>query len=115
MLAYTSRMDAELKTLLVALAEGQVKLAEGQGRHDELLVALADGQVKLEGTVAHLATATEGALTRLAERIDEFGERVSRGFTNGASTDRKLDDELHALDARVTKLERKKAGPPKRR
>ena len=136
MLAYTPRMDAELKTLLVALAEGQVKLAEGQGRmesavahlaegqgrHDELLAKLAEGQGRhderlgrMESAVAHLATATEAALTRLTERIDEFGERVTRGFTNGASADRKMDDAIHALDARVTKLEHAKPGPRKRR
>ena len=108
LLAYTSRMDAELKTLLVALAEGQVKLAEGQGRHDERLG-------RMESAITHLATATEAALTRLTDRIDEFGERVTRGFTNGASSDLKLDDAIHALDARVTKLERKDPGPKKRR
>ncbi len=126
-------LDSELKELLAALVTGQVK-------HDERLDRLAESQRQLDATVKHLATATEGALSRLTasqertdatvnrlgEKVDRFGEKVDRfgekvehltdrvdsftkvimeGFTSSASRDRHLEDDVRALEARVTKLE----------
>ena len=105
-------LDPELKALLSTLVTGQIKIAEGHER--------------LEATVKHLATTTETALSRLAEsqdrtdatvnrlgeKVDRFGERVDsftkvimEGFTGGVSRDRHIEDDLRALEARVTKLE----------
>jgi hypothetical protein len=101
-------VDPELKALLTALAEGQLKLAEGQRRTDAAVAHLATA------TEAAL-TATEEALTRLTDRIGGLSKAILEGFTNGADRDRKLDDALHVLDTRVTKLENKKPSPKKRR
>jgi hypothetical protein len=111
--AYLESMpiDPDLKAILTALADGQLKLEASVGK-------LADGQTRLEATVAHMATATESAfsrtdqaLERLTERIDSFRDTILKGFTNGADRDRKLEDDVRVLDARVTKLEGR--GPKK--
>ena len=92
--------DPELKVLLTALAEGQVKLADGQAK-------LSESLARTDAAVAHLATATEAALDRLAARVDDFGKRVIEGFTKGAGVDRNIEDEIHKLDVRVRDLERR--------
>jgi hypothetical protein len=48
-------MDPELKTLLSALMDGQIKLAEGQRRHDVLLEGLVAGQARHERLLEKLA------------------------------------------------------------
>ena len=109
-----------MKELLAALAQGQIKLAEGQVKLEATVsqlaqgqLRIAEGQVKLESTVAHLASATEGALTRLTERLDSFRDAILNGFTNGADRDRKLEDELRALEARIKRLEQKRHEAPR--
>ena len=59
-------MDPELKALLAALTEGQVKLAEGHAKMETAIVELA-ADVRTFG-----------------ERMDKYAEAVVRGFIAGA-------------------------------
>src|SRR2546429_463527 len=114
-------MDKETRTLLRALVDGQVKLAES---HAALETNLARSHAALETKLAksHAALAKEIAqshaqlakaqarteatvdrlghnLDRLASRLDDFRKDVYRGFTRSVARD-------HSLDRRVTTLER---------
>lgn len=80
-------MDPELKVLLAALVEGQVKLAESQAKTDATVQALAAEVRALGGTVR-----------QMSERMDRFAEAVMRGFTTGG-------EQQGALQARVERLE----------
>ncbi|MCC6811202.1 MAG: hypothetical protein IT381_27475 [Deltaproteobacteria bacterium] len=132
-------MDPELKTLLNALAEGQIKLAESQAvlvhgqkqmqkdmvevRRELVEVRRELVEVRKETTELRkdsnelrkeLRTeirAVKDATNRMSERLDWFGGQIVRGFTSGVSRD-------ESLDRRVTKLERELAAfkkrPPRR-
>jgi hypothetical protein len=80
-------MDPELKVVLAALVEGQVKLSDGQGAR------------------------TDAAVQRFSDRQDGSTMQVGRGFTRGISAERRLEDRVHAPDARVTNLERRSPPP----
>ena len=116
-------MDPELKTLLGALVEGQVKLAEGQAKTDASVARLVDGQAKTDASLARLAEGqakTDASLARLADqvgkltgevfrmgaRLDGFSEAVIRGFTDSAATDGEFRARFERLDARVSELEK---------
>ena len=96
-------MDPALRTLLKALVEGQVKLAEGQATME---VRLAEGQARLEKSQARMMD----KLTVVSERLDDFARAVIRGFTNGASRRSGLEQRVGRLERRLTRLE----GKPKR-
>ena len=102
-------LDPEMQALLSALAEGQLKLSEGQLKLSNHVDSLAKETRETKIVLAHFATATEAAIERLVERVDDFGRRVVVGSTNAAAVDRKLEDVVGALDARVKALERKNA------
>jgi chromosome segregation ATPase len=66
-------MDPELKQLLMALVDGQVKLAEGQAKTDTRMDALVQAQAKTEARIDALAQAqakTEARIEALAARMD---------------------------------------------
>ncbi|MBI4705189.1 MAG: hypothetical protein HY744_29120 [Deltaproteobacteria bacterium] len=115
-------MDPELKTLLAALVDGQVKLAEGQtklaermeashaklgARIDALTVridALAVAQNELTGDVGVLARAqerTERRLEQVIERLDRFGEQVMRGFTKAGEQHGEHEGRIGRLEQAV--------------
>ena len=81
-------MDPELKTLLMALAEGQVKL-------DERVGIMAN------------------ALAELGRRMDGYAQAVVKGFTAGAERNGKVERRLSAAETRLDRLE--KRGPPPRK
>ena len=125
-------MDPELKTLLNALAEGQIKLAEsqavlvhGQKQMQKDMVEVRRELVEVRKETTELRKdsnelrkelrteirAVKDATNRMSERLDWFGGQIVRGFTSGVSRD-------ESLDRRVTKLERELAAfkkrPPRR-
>src|SRR5207245_2540120 len=109
-----SRMDPELKALLTALAEGQIKLAEGQAAFardvkaalGELTLAQAHTQVAL--------TDLAGDVRTLGERMDKYAEAVVRGFTNGAERNGKLARRVEVVETRLDRIE-KRLPPPGRK
>lgn len=66
-------MDPELKTLLAALVEGQVNLAENQ---TELRKEMARGQDELRKEMARGHQKLQAAITLVTKRIDWFGHQV---------------------------------------
>ncbi len=100
-------MDAVEQTMIKALVDGQIKLAEWQAK-------LAEGQTKMEASIERLAegqTKMEASIERLAdkvsfmaERLDHFGEQVLRGFTQAAQRDGDLDQRVSKLEAEMETL-----------
>ena len=90
-------MDPELKTLIKALMDGQIKLAEGH--------------VETQASIRHLAETTEVSIASLAEkvsflseRLDSFGEKVVCGFTDSAQREGDLDRRVSKLESEVESL-----------
>ncbi len=112
-------MDPELKTLLKALMDGQIKLAEG---HVETQAAIQRQAEKTEASIRSLAEKTEASIRSLAEkteasisslaktvsllseRLDSFGEKVVRGFTDVAQRDGDLERRVSKLESEVESL-----------
>ncbi|MBI4705461.1 MAG: hypothetical protein HY744_30570 [Deltaproteobacteria bacterium] len=101
-------MDPELKTLLAALVEGQVKLAERmEASHAKLAArmdALAATQNELAGDVRVLVRAqerTERRLEQVIERLDRFGEQVVRGFTKAGEQHGEHEGRIGRLEQAV--------------
>lgn len=96
-------MDPDLKALLSALVEGQVKLSEGQAT---LAAAHARTERRLDGIelvmrqLAEEVVKLTEAQRRTEERLGWFGQQVTRGFTAVARRQGKIEK-------RVGKLERK--------
>lgn len=108
-------MESELKALLDALVQGQLKIAEGQLRLDGRMDQVEKRQEKTETAVLHMAdqvtwlgqkmielagtvTGLTREMTRLGERVDTLAEAVTRGFTDAASRDKDLSDRTAALE-----------------
>jgi hypothetical protein len=97
-------VDSELKALLDALVEGQLKLAEVQQRFSEGLQRLAEGQQRHGERLDRV----EAALERLTVRVEAFTDAVLRGFTDAAGRDRALDSRVEKPESRMQALERGK-------
>jgi hypothetical protein len=103
-------VDPEIKTLLAALVEGQVKLAEGQGRTGAAVVRLAEGQARTDAAVARLAEGqarTDAAVVRLAEGLEQTNAAVHE--TNAvvrelAAAQLRTEEKLGTLTDRVDRL-----------
>ena len=113
-------MDPELKTLLGALVEGQVNLADAQAKMSEALAKLStkleEGQARTEATVSRLAEQVTKLTQqvdkvrvdsgRTVARLDAFTQMVLRGFTDSVGTQGELRAQFENLDARVSALEK---------
>jgi len=104
-------MDPELKTMLMALMDGQIKLAEGHVETQAAIRHLAERTGKTEAAIQHLAETTEASIASLAEkvsflseRLDSFGEKVVRGFTDSAQRDGDLELRVSKLESEVESL-----------
>jgi septal ring factor EnvC (AmiA/AmiB activator) len=128
-------VDPELRALLSALAEGQIKLAESQARletaeadtrgaiavltksHAQLAQShaqLAQSHARLEESHARLETAmveTREDLKGFSARMERYTQEVARGFTTAAARDGDIKVEVEALKARVDALEKRNPPP----
>ncbi len=108
-------MDPELKTILKALMDGQIKLAEGHVETQAAIRHLAERTGKTESAIQLLAETTQASIGSLAEnvsiladrldslsdRLDSFGEKVVRGFTDSTKRDGDLDRRVSKLESEV--------------
>lgn len=90
-------MDPELKALLTALAEGQVKLAEGQAKTDANLGAFARDTKAAIGDLAGHVRDTHVALGELAGHVSELADHVVRLDKGQARLDEKVGVMAEAL------------------
>ncbi len=111
-------MDPELKTLLKALMDGQIKLAEGHVETQAAIRHLAERTGKTESAIQLMSEniqlmsekteASIGSLAEsvsiLSERLDSFGEKVVRGFTDSSQRDGDLDRRVSKLESEVESL-----------
>lgn len=93
-------IEPELRKLLRALVEGQVKLANGQRDTNAVVARLARQVSRLGGEVSRLG----GEVSRLGKRLDRFAQAVVRGFTDGAARDKAFDARIDALERVVAVL-----------
>ncbi|MBI2377323.1 MAG: hypothetical protein HYV07_25200 [Deltaproteobacteria bacterium] len=91
-------MDPELKALLVALVEGQTKLAESQARsHAQTQQSLRE---------------TQETIRELARRMDAYAEAVVRGLTASVERDGTLGARFDDHERRILALENAPRSPP---
>jgi methyl-accepting chemotaxis protein len=135
-------MDPDLKTLLTALVEGQVKLAEsletsharlsgrvdklaeGQAKLTERVDKLAEGQAKLAARMDGLAIAVNEltgdvgvlatAVRQMGERMDAMGARLDRFGEQVMRGFTRAGGQLEEHEGRIVRLEQATfgAGPP---
>jgi HD superfamily phosphodiesterase len=94
-------MDPELKQLLMALVDGQVKLAEGQAKTDTRMDALVQAQARTEARLDALAQAqakTEARLAALAATQNELAGDVRVLARAQERTERRLEQVVDRLD-----------------
>src|SRR5438046_1985367 len=100
-------MERETRTLLKALVDGQVKLAEGLKSHAKTTNTAIQ---RLSTDVRQLTTDVRQLTTDvryLGKRMDRYATAVVRGFTNGTRRDHVIEKRVGVLEARVTSLEQK--------
>ncbi len=96
-------MDPELRTLLRALTNGQVKLFEAQSKTSREVRGLAAGQRRLFEAQARMSK----EFRLLGARLDRFSRAVIRGFANGAARHHATQVRLDQIERRVTKIEKR--------
>ncbi|MCC6810100.1 MAG: hypothetical protein IT381_21905 [Deltaproteobacteria bacterium] len=96
-------MDAEIRTLLSALVEGQLKLAEAQAETGKTMAELRREMHRGFAKIDYMSN-----------RLDWFGNQVVRGFTRGASRDFNLERRVTKLERQIAALKKKAKKPPKK-
>lgn len=84
-------MDPELKTLLSALVDGQVRLAEGI---EQTNAAMARGFAETNAAIVRLAEAQR----ETEKRMGWFAEQMLRGFDKVSTRITKAEDRLDKLE-----------------